>query len=353
MEAATATKTTINQVEIIERATIPPLFSVVRDGQEHKIGELRDFSWVPSLKKFIPENQNLSFSWVHLRAGEILKPHAHPEKSMIIIVKGSGQILGQKNQTIKEGDIAIIPPNCAHGFECSAQEEFFGLSIQFGSGFYSNPENAKVGFLQENYFFNDLLEYNNQRLKDFVARPFFKMIVDGTLDDAKKRQVYLDSLQIWTEGNQTLLFGRQATCHDLSFKPTFLRHLQEEVGHDDLYNDRAEKSEFKDPIMSAVTTWFLHQMFVLDNAEKAAIIHLVIESASDEYHKVAKPHLAKYINDAYFQAHEGDVAHVAMGHALLQGYSPKVYQRLRDVIEEAWDMVISMVDRVTYLVQKA
>lgn len=198
-----------------------------------------------------------------------------------------------------------------------------------------------------------LLDYNQRRLQEFKQRPFFTVVQDGTLADEKKRQAFLGSLQIWTEGNQTLLFARQGTCHDPHFKSVFLRHLHEEIGHDEIYNNRPDKIETKDALMTAITTWFFHQMFVLDNIEKAAIIHLVIESASDAYHKFAKPHLARYINEAYFEAHDADAEHVAMGMELLTGYSPKVYQRLYVVISEAWDMLIAMVDRVTYLVQQA
>lgn len=195
-----------------------------------------------------------------------------------------------------------------------------------------------------------LLDYNQQRLQIFKKCSLFSLIQDGTLADAKKRQVFLDSLQIWTEGNQTLLFSRQSTCCDPHFQSVFLKHFQEEIGHDDLYNDRVNKSTIKDSIMTAITTWFVHQMFVLDNIEKAAIIHLVIESASDEYHKIAKHILALYINQEYFKAHDEDAQHVAMGIHLLSGYGSKVYQRLFTVIGAAWDMLTAMVDRVFYLV---
>lgn len=199
-----------------------------------------------------------------------------------------------------------------------------------------------------------LLDYNQKRLQAFKQRPLFALIQDGTLADVTKRQVFLNSMQIWTEGNQTLLFARQGTCHDPEFQHVFLKHLQEEVGHDDLYNARPEsKTGFRDALMTAITTWFLHQMFVLDNIEKAAIIHLVIESASDEYHQIAKPHLLKYLNDAYFEAHEADVQHVAMGVELLSGYNSKVYRRLQTVVADAWDMLTAMVDRVAYLVNGA
>jgi quercetin dioxygenase-like cupin family protein len=348
-------KQSTNEVAIIPRSAIPAISSVQHEGQEHQLGEVRDFQWHETLKNFLPD-LGYSFSWVRLKSGESLKPHVHPTKSMIIIVKGNGQLTGQKNQIFSEGDIIIVPPGCSHGFECRDAEGFHALSIQFEGGLYTQPQMPRVEFTRESYTLQKLLDYNQVRLKEFSNRPFFTMIENGTLDDAKKRQIYLDSLQIWTEGNQTLLFARQGTCHDENFRKVFLKHLQEEVGHDDLYNDRddhKEKTNFKDAGMTAITTWFLHQMFVLDNLEKAAIIHLVIESASDEYHTRAKPFLAKYINDKYFEAHAIDCDHIQMGVDLLDGYSAKTYRRLHEVIDKAWDMLNSMVDRVTFLVQNS
>ncbi len=204
--------------------------------------------------------------------------------------------------------------------------------------------------LSETMTLQQLLDYNQQRLQIFLKCSLFTLIQDGTLADAKKRQIFLDSLQIWTEGNQILLLSRQATCCDPNFQTIFLKHFQEEIGHDELYNDRTNKSTVKDAIMTAITTWFVHQMFVLDNIEKATIIHLVIESASDVYHKITQPNLAPYIKDAYFKAHDVDAQHIAMGVQLLSGYSSKVYQRLYTIIEDAWDMLTAMVDRVFYLV---
>ena len=100
--------------------------------------------------------------------------------------------------------------------------------------------------------------------------------------------MFLDTLQIWVgTGNQTLLFSRQATTRDPAFEATFLQHMHEEMGHEVLHRSRADGSgtetKARDPLMEAITNWFAYQMYVLDNAEKTAIIHLVIERASAAY----------------------------------------------------------------------
>lgn len=137
----------LNEVQVIARNDIPAIHSITQDGVVHNLGELRDFQWHETLKDFMPSNKLLSFSWVHLKPGDSLAPHEHPMKGMIIIVKGSARLTGQKNLLLKEGDVVITPPWASHGFE--AIEESHGLSIQFEEGIYTDPENARVTFLEE------------------------------------------------------------------------------------------------------------------------------------------------------------------------------------------------------------
>jgi mannose-6-phosphate isomerase-like protein (cupin superfamily) len=142
-----AENSAITEVQVIPRDEIPAIHSVTQDGVVHQLGELRDFQWHETLKEFLPSSNMISFSWVRLKPGDRLAPHEHPMKSMIILVKGSVWLTGQKNMLLKEGDTVITPPNCSHGFE--AVEDSCGFSIQFEEGIYTDPENARVKFLGE------------------------------------------------------------------------------------------------------------------------------------------------------------------------------------------------------------
>jgi hypothetical protein len=104
--------------------------------------------------------------------------------------------------------------------------------------------------------------------------------------------------------------------------------------------------------MEATTNWFSYQMYLLDNAEKTALVHLVIETASAAYHKQAQPVLAKYVDDHFFGAiAHRELDHAALGQDLLKNESPRTYARLRQVTGEAWDMIGAMTDRVVELTQ--
>ncbi len=138
----------IAEVQVIARNDIPAIHSITQNGEVHHLGEVRDFQWHDVLREFLPSPKMISFSWVHLKPGDSLLPHEHPMVSMIILVKGNARLTGQKNLPLKEGDIVITPPNCSHGFEVG-ENEAYGLSIQFEEGIYTDPENARVNFLEE------------------------------------------------------------------------------------------------------------------------------------------------------------------------------------------------------------
>lgn len=348
----------MNQIQIISRNAIPPLHAVHQGGEMHTLGELRDFRWHDHLKSFMPAESEFSVSWVRLEPGEVLKAHVHPIQSLMVFYAGSGEVLGDLQRAVAKDDVLVVPPGCAHGF-VGGPEGLYALSIQFGEGLYSVPESPRVLFEKEEHTLESLLAYNQKRLEDFSHACIFELLEDGTLDDPVKRKAYLDTLQIWVDGNQSLLFSRQAACTDPTFGDTFLRHMLEEMGHDVLHKDRAdgsrrEEAGARDAVMEAIANWFTYQMFVLDNVEKAALVHLVIENASVVYHRRAMPVLSKYVNDKYFEVHvDADEEHAALGVALVQQQSPRTYARLQAIVGEAWNMIAAMTDRVVEVTRGA
>ncbi len=343
-----------NRVKIIKRAEIPALTQIERDGKMENLPEVRDFRWAANLKDFLPHEDVVSFSWVKIDAGEIHHTHEHSVESMIIVYRGKGQITGQMQGPVEEGDVIAIPPGCAHGFIGGEPEGFFALSIQFGKGLYTEPESARVTFLNDKTSLESLLAFNEIQKEKFFQTRFIKVLTDGTLKNPNKRQRYLDALQIWSDKNQDLLYTRQATCADPKFIDMFLEHLNEEVGHDRMHADRGEKiveanKLTEDPIIEALAGWFIQQMYVLDNIEKTALIHMVIENASHTYHKTARPVLAQSVNDEYFQVHEADTEHAEMGLRLLKHLSAEQYKRLHLIVDKGWKMINAMGERVCEL----
>jgi len=344
-------------VRITARDDIPAITEIEHDGKIEKLGEVRDFRWHDVLKGFLPSDDIASFSWVKLAPGEILAAHKHSVGSMIIVCEGKGEFIVGDPRPLREGDIVTVPAGQLHAFRASPPDGFRALSIQFGTGLYTDPENPRVTFDEASSSLESLIRLNNENIERFKQTRFLTMLTDGTLKNTHKRQRYIDALQIWSDKNQDLLFVRQATTLNKTFSTMFLEHLFEEVGHDEMHADRHEKFEAsntlkEDPVIEAIADWFICQMFREDNIAKTALIHLIIENASNIYHVKARPVLADTINDEYFKEHEADSRHAEMGMKLLRHLSSEQYRYLHQVINKGWKMLISMTDRVCTLVDE-
>src|SRR4051812_34854645 len=230
------------QVQVIKRDTIPPLHEVLAAGEVHGLGELRDFRWSEELRQFMPDTSVFSISWAKLGHREVLETHTHPIQSMMIIYAGSGELIGDLCRPLRPGDVVVVPPGCKHGF-IGGPESLWALSIQFGHGLYTEPEKPRVQFVGNGTGtqFETLLAYNRQRMDEFSKRAIFDLLADGTLENPLKRDAYFGYLQIWVNGNQTLLFSRQASCTNQRYAGMFLQHMREEMGHDLLHTERAEE----------------------------------------------------------------------------------------------------------------
>ena len=197
-----------------------------------------------------------------------------------------------------------------------------------------------------------LLQRNNIFYQKFTKRPFFKMISSGILnEDEKRRTLFFDYMQIFADFFQTMMQMRQASCSDERFSRVFFMHFLDEMGHDQLFRQRQQVAKVWDPILVSVATWFVHQMQILDNIEKAVVMHLVVEKTGDFYHTIGHKQLAHYLKSNYYEIHkEHDENHVAMVMDLIFAYPPFVYQRLGQLLEQAWLMMYTKVDRVYTLV---
>jgi hypothetical protein len=197
-----------------------------------------------------------------------------------------------------------------------------------------------------------LLAYNATLLEQHKRLRSFQMFVDGTLDDPMKREMMYACLQVFARHFQTMLFTRQAHCVDDRYSSLFLQHLREEIGHDDvLRKDRGRAEEVWDPVIEGAAAWFISRMVTLDNIEKTAVIHLVLESSGAHMGTVSRHTMRRFGSANYFDLHdEIDQSHVSLALEPLRRQSLETIERVKLVIEQAWRMLNTWVDRVAALV---
>ncbi|AUX24088.1 uncharacterized protein SOCEGT47_046210 [Sorangium cellulosum] len=347
----------LNRVSVIARHELPAITTVEVDGAVFDLGEHRDFRRHAAVAGFIPERARLAVAWTRLDPGRSLAPHVHPIRSMIIVCQGAGRLLGELERPLAAGDIVLVPAGCSHGFAGSAPDGIVALSVQFEqAGLYERVEEPMVRPPAAADPLSPLRAYSQRRLEAHVRTPYFQLLRDGLLRDPRARAMFLDLLQRWSATFQRLMLLRQATCVDPSFAEGFSRHLQEEIGHDRMLVPALEEGpRCRDPIVEAAGEWFVAQMLTRDNAEKAALVHLVLEVSAHAFHSEAarafegEAHLAPY-----FSVHEeADDAHTQIGEDLLRSLAPVAHERLHAIVRDGWDMLEAMLDRMVVLIRRA
>ncbi len=199
--------------------------------------------------------------------------------------------------------------------------------------------------------FEELIKYNEKLFQLFTQRPFFLMIKENSELSLIKRQRFLNCVQVFSNEFQKVMFARQASCVDKKYLPTFTKHFEEELGHDDLLMQRKNIKTEKDAVLTASSSWFVWQMFVRDNIEKVVLVHLVLELSGDFYHELAKEHFEGDVDSDFFSIHaEADEFHANMGVDLLVDLSDENYKQLKDVVKQSWQMLTVMVDRTYKIV---
>jgi quercetin dioxygenase-like cupin family protein len=341
----------MTDIQIIKRDTIPQITSIQEAGAVHLLGELRDFTWSEPLRNFLSEGPEFSVSWVQLARDEVLEPHTHPVLSMMVFYAGAGRLTGDVQTKLLGDEVVVVPPGCLHGF-IGGPAGISGLSIQYARGLYSNPEQPRVVFAGQTDSLSGLLALADSRAGGFSRVPTMQMLCDETVVGPTRRRALAKALRLWMSGTQLLLVSGQAACSDPAYRAAFDAGLHEFLAaRRESGVSRSAPELAHDPVLEALVGWFSYQMYVLDNAEKAALVYLVVGRVNRMLRKYAAPVLGERLVEDVFGAPTADAeVGVQRVSALLHHEVPSVYARLRRCVNEGWDMAEAMLGRVGVLV---
>lgn len=341
----------MNGIQIIKRESIPAITSVEEGGVQHRLGELRDLSWSEPWKAFVNAGSGFAASWVQLAHQEVLEPHAHPVLSMMVFYAGSGQMLGDLARPLAGDEVVVVPPGCLHGF-VGGPSGLHALSLQFAGGLYSTPAQPRVVFSRDGQSLEQLLEFSRARAAGFAARPLFDVIPRAVLSNVAKRRVLRAGLGLWVDATESLSATRYASCDDPRYQATFREHLRGCVERGaDPSAAAAAPPALRDAALEAISNWFGYQMYVLDNAEKTAIVCLVVDRVTAIFGETLAPALGECPTGQALalQARTAE-QRIAGGIELLRHATPRDYSRCLDLVGEAWDMAEALADRLAAMV---
>lgn len=333
-------------MRIINRDSLDGISSAVVDGVVHNLGLVKDFHKNPVLKDFIAGATRLSLSWVRLLPGEELAVHQHPTKSMIIVAEGTGVVNGDLSGPIASGDIVVVPSNARHGFVGGSPAGFWALSLQFeGGGLYEDPESPRVEFAGSDNAV-DLVRAANQQHIDEYRRSALVSLVQG-LDrqPGSVRERLLDFLQGWSDAFQRVVTARVVAETDDRSRLLAQEHLAEEQGHNRLLDrSRAGRPARRDPVISAVSSWFVDRMSFAGSVERTVLAHLVLEGSGMVFHTAALP---AFGDGDYFRLHEeADASHLDMGYRALATRRDWSVDEVLAILRDGWQMMTLLSDRM-------
>jgi hypothetical protein len=198
----------------------------------------------------------------------------------------------------------------------------------------------------------DLIDVNRQRIEKFLNTPIMLLLNDKILETDQNKEIFLATLQVWSNYFQRIMYARQAFCFEEPYMSLFRLHLEEEFGHDILLQkEHTSGLVIEDNYIDAAGMWFLNKMLSSSNLEKLIIVNLVLESCGDVFYNKVFPFFEANMRKSggFFQIHAlADEHHSEVGKELLSHHSSATYSQLIKILNESWDMLEIILDRIAF-----
>jgi mannose-6-phosphate isomerase-like protein (cupin superfamily) len=319
---------------VVPRSEIP-MSAVAADRQL----DIRQFRAHSLLGKVMPGTA-VSVAWTYVRQDQEVALRSDAKPGLLIIVHGRAELVGDQGRAVEQGDVLTIPANQTYGFTSVGPSGLQAVHVTF-----PEPEDGRIRTLKQ------VLARNEARAQMALANPFYSMLRDRKLETPRRRALFIEGARVFADAFQSFLFTRQATCADDSYAPAFLQHLREELGHNELLEVTRDPRACGDPVLKAASSWFCHQMVVLDNIDKA-MVNLVLETGGFYLGTLAEPVFEGHEGSTFFHTHsEADAAHQEVGAKMLENQTPDTYARLANTLDASWDMLDTMTSRIAHIIE--
>ncbi len=342
------------ELKIISRNSLLELNEISQNGQKKNLGIVKNFASHSLMKEKLPSY--FSAAWVHLNPGERLETHVHDTDSMIILTEGFGSLQGDLNQPLQEGDTVYVPAGYSHGFTGAGDKGFWALSIQFQStSLYEDSLNPQVQFIEdEKISFENFLKLNEHYVQKFLENPIFKINPQDLRDRPEKKKKLMDCLQVMSDSFQRLIFSRISLCDDKAYRPIYLEHFLDELGHDtDLQKERGDDQLLWDPILHASCSWFYSKNFLIDHPARIVMVQMVLERGAFFFYSHYNQILKDGLESDHISEHSvADEGHDKLGVELLKEESPRKLYTYTKLLEQSWDMLGQFLKRTEELLSK-
>jgi quercetin dioxygenase-like cupin family protein len=337
---------------LISRSTLSKLEAVRVDGADHPLGEVRDLRGDADFARLVPQQAELSVSWVRLGPGQRLEPHRHPTLSAIIVAEGTGRTLGDLERRLTAGDTVLVPAGALHGFVGDGPAGFWALSLQFeGRALYADPDRPRTVFASSERVGSAavvelLLNEQARHQARYRNNPLVHLVQSPHAGDPAVRGRLLSHLAVWSNAFQRVLFARAAHQTDAACQDLAEHHLASEIGHNWRLAADAQPAPW-DPLLAAACSWFVDRVETASSVEQVVLVHFALEGSGEIFHREAAQ---RYPDSPHFTIHAAeDGDHFAMGLGVLRQRPDLRFEPLRRTLAEGWDMMELLSRRIAEL----
>lgn len=196
-----------------------------------------------------------------------------------------------------------------------------------------------------------LLEKQETYLQQFKQSQLIQFIKSSEVDRKEARIKLLDCIQTFSDYFQKAVMLRAIFTEHSMLGKLAQEHLNEEFGHNtSLLIDRSNRPPYFDPVLDSTAAWFCWKMLTLGHLEKALLMHWVLESSAYLFFLEAHKVMEKYGETNYFKVHaEADEAHQHFDLTLLKNLTPTDYQNLNTVVEQGWQVLLTVCNQIAEL----
>jgi mannose-6-phosphate isomerase-like protein (cupin superfamily) len=303
--------------------------------------EIRPFLGHPGLAAALA-SASATLSWFTAQPGQEVGVQRQAAAGLLIIVRGSAQLVGTTRRAVEQGDVLTLPEGHEYGFSEVGPRGLEALQVLVRKA----PDRTA----EKEITLADVLTRNEARAQRILETRYFLMARDGTFASSQARTRFRQCARVFSDAFQILLFSRQALCRDSDYASIFHEHMTEEFGHNKMLTCPEDARIQQDPALQATTNWFTYQMLVLDNVGKA-VINLVLETGGYHFLNMAKPVFVGDAAEEYFRVHaEADEQHKDLGAELFEGQHPLTYRSMLRLVDQCWDMLETLTDRIYELI---
>ena len=163
----------------------------------------------------------------------------------------------------------------------------------------------------------------------------------------------LDCLQVMSDSFQRLIFSRISLCDDNTYRPVYLEHFLDELGHDtELQKERNDHHLLWDPILHGACSWFYSKNFLADHPARIIMVQMVLERGAFFFYSHFNQILKDGLESNHIAEHSvADEGHDKLGVELLREESSRKLYGYTQILEQSWDMLGQFLRRTEELVQ--